>query len=63
MPNTEPLLTAAEAAKRVGRSPRTIARWAREGRLPVAQQLPGVRGALLFSPEAVDAANDPEEAA
>jgi excisionase family DNA binding protein len=32
------MLTIAEAAERVGRSPGTIRRWIREGRLPVVME-------------------------
>jgi predicted DNA-binding transcriptional regulator AlpA len=55
MSTSEHLLTAAETAERTGRSPRTIARWAQSGRLPIALRLPGGTGALLFHPADVEA--------
>lgn len=39
---------AAEAAQILGRSQRTLHRWASSGRLPAATKLPGTSGALLF---------------
>ncbi len=52
MPN---LMTTAEVATLAGVSPRTVARWVARGELEPAQALPGIRGALLFAPESVDA--------
>lgn len=49
----EPLLTVTEVAALLHRNVRTVRRWAAAGRLPVAQQLPGKTGALLFDPEDV----------
>lgn len=46
-PTTE-LITSAEAAQALGVSAQTVSRWAVEGRLATAKQLPGVRGARLF---------------
>lgn len=48
------LLTAAQVAERKNVSPRTVARWAASGKLPVAQRLPGQTGALLFDQDDVD---------
>lgn len=42
------LLTTAETAAMLGRSPRTVARLAAEGELPYVQKLEGVRGSYLF---------------
>lgn len=50
MVETERLLTTAEAAKMIGRTVATVNRWAIDGRLPVAQKLPGTTGANLFRP-------------
>ena len=50
------LLTTAQVAERYGASRRTITRWARDGRLPVAARLPGETGALLFDPVEVEQA-------
>jgi excisionase family DNA binding protein len=55
MTTDEELLTAAQAADRLGVSVRTVARWAEEGRLPEAMKLAGVRGPRLFRAEDVDA--------
>jgi excisionase family DNA binding protein len=45
-------LTTSQAAKRVGVSPSTIARWATRGRI---QFRLGLRGERLFKPEDIDA--------
>lgn len=50
------LLTKAQAAARVGKSPRTIERWVAAGRLPVAARLED--DAPRFAPADVDAAAD-----
>lgn len=50
------LLTAKEAADRLGVTARTVARWVDSGRLAHAHKLPGPTGAYLFRPEDVDAA-------
>jgi predicted site-specific integrase-resolvase len=42
------LLTAAEVAEMAGRHVFTVHRWASNGKLPVAQKLPGATGAYLF---------------
>lgn len=52
MANTEPLLTAAEVARRCNVHPETIRRWTREGRL-VGVKLPG--GRLRYRTEDIDA--------
>ena len=48
------LLAAAEVAARLQVSPRTVARYAEQGRLKPAMRLPGLRGALLFDPADVE---------
>lgn len=53
------LLSAEEAAERLGVTRRTITRWAANGRLPVAFQVPtGETGARFFAPEDVDALSE-----
>lgn len=47
------LITAAQVAERLGVSVRTVQRRAAAGELPVAMQVPGYRGALLFDPEQI----------
>jgi excisionase family DNA binding protein len=42
------LINAEEASKILGYSKRTVARMAADGRLTVAQKLPGLRGNYLF---------------
>ena len=42
------LLTTAEVAEIAGVDVGTVNRWAREGRLSVVRQLPGIRGARVF---------------
>lgn len=49
------LLSTAEAAKRLRVHIRTVARMAHTGELEAAAKAPGVRGAYLFDPDAVDA--------
>lgn len=50
------LLTAEDAATRLGVTRRTITRWAETGKLPTAFQVPtGATGARFFAPEDVDA--------
>lgn len=48
------LITVSEAARRLGRPRRTIQRWVQDGRLPIVDKLPGVRGAYLISATEVD---------
>lgn len=48
------LLTSPEVAAELGITLRTVQRMAKRGRLPVAQKLPGQRGAYLFSREVVE---------
>jgi excisionase family DNA binding protein len=55
MHRTSDLLTTAQVAERLGLSVPTVNRYALAGRLPVAQKLPGFRGAYLFTLEAVEA--------
>ncbi len=49
------LITAGEAAQILGRTPRTVTRWALAGKLPPAKKLPGLTGALLFHRATVEA--------
>lgn len=42
------LLPTAEVAARLRVTPKTIARWAANGRLTPAVKAPGIRGAMLF---------------
>ena len=56
MTTTPSLLSASEAAERRGVDRRTITRWAKTGRLPVALRLTGRTGALLFTAHDVDRA-------
>lgn len=49
------LLSTAEAAKRLRIHPRSVARLAHTGALKFVAKAPGVRGAYLFDPAAVDA--------
>lgn len=51
----EPLLTSSEVSRLLRVSLSTVARMAEDGRLTVAQRLPGRRGAFLFARSAVDA--------
>lgn len=58
------LLTTKEAAERLGVTVYTVARYAREGRLTPALRLPGIRGAMFFQPEDIEALESgPGEAA
>jgi excisionase family DNA binding protein len=52
MPATRTWLTASEAARRLHVSPKTVARWASEGRLEHRRTLGGHR---RFDPELLDA--------
>ena len=45
---TGPLLTTAEVAQLLERSPRTVAKLAASGELPCVRKLDGVRGGYLF---------------
>ena len=47
----EPLLTSAQAAERLAVSPKTISRWAKQGRLPHLRTLGGHR---RYDPDMVD---------
>lgn len=53
---TPRLLSTAEVAALANRSPRTIARWAEQGKLPIIRQLPGTKGAFLFDGDTIEAA-------
>lgn len=48
------LLTSPEVAEALGTTIRTVQRMAKRGRLPVAQKLPGEKGAYLFSREVIE---------
>jgi excisionase family DNA binding protein len=54
--NDAELVTTAEAAKILGRSVATVNRWAKSGRLEVAEQYPGPTGPRLFRRSTVEAA-------
>ena len=54
MARIDGLLTTAQVAERLNKPIGTINRWATEGKLPVAYQLPGRTGAKLFDPADVD---------
>ena len=48
MSNVENLITTAQAADMLGCSIKTVLRWAERGDLPVAVQLPGLRGPRMY---------------
>jgi hypothetical protein len=52
---TADLLTASEAADRLGMPLRTFHRHVALGNVEHAQKLPGLRGAYLFNPDAIEA--------
>lgn len=58
MANERPLITSAQAAEILGYDQATVNKWAAEGRLRIAQKLPGLRGANLFRPEDVEELRD-----
>lgn len=49
------LLKTVDVARELNKDRRTIVRMARDGRLPIAIELPGYRGDLLFEPASVEA--------
>lgn len=53
-PRLDDLMTVPEAAKALDVNARTVNRWASEGELPTAYQVPGYRGARLFKPADVE---------
>lgn len=56
LPLMPDLLTTAQVAQKLGKSPRTVHRLVAAGRLVPAMTAPGGQhGAYLFSPEAVEA--------
>ncbi len=59
MPHSD-LLTTTQAGAILGKSGRTVQRMAEAGTIPVAHQLPGPNGALLFRREDVEALVSPE---
>ena len=54
MPNAEHLNTR-QVADRLGRDVATVNRYVRDGKLEPTFQFPGLRGARLFDPAAVEA--------
>jgi excisionase family DNA binding protein len=48
------LLTTAEVATLTGVSVKTVVRWVAAGELAPMTKLPGIRGAFLFDPKAVE---------
>ena len=54
MSKVAPLMTTAEVAAECGGvSVKTVTRWVESGAIPVAQKLPGLRGAYMFHPAEV----------
>lgn len=51
----EELVPTSEVAARLGVTPKTVARWAAEGRITPAIKAPGLRGAMLFRVDDLDA--------
>lgn len=49
------LISTKDIAERKGVNPTTVARWVKSGRLTPQLKLPGIRGAMFFSIEDVDA--------
>ncbi len=56
------LIAASEAAKRIGVSPSTVKRWAKDGRLPATSLQTGGRRQWLFAEADVDAAANEQAA-
>ncbi len=54
MPNLAPLTTAEVAQICGGVSVKTVSRWVQAGELAPLTKLPGIRGAFLFDPKAVE---------
>lgn len=52
---TRTLIGVSEAADRLNVSARTIQRWAQNGELPYATQMPGATGAYVFELAAIEA--------
>lgn len=59
----EPLLTTTQAAERLGISTRTLTRRVEDREIEPSHRLPGLRGAMLFDADDVDAYADRLEAA
>lgn len=49
------LLTSAEVCERLGIDRSTLSRWVQVGRIQPAVKMPGIRGAFLFEPRAIEA--------
>lgn len=62
MPTSQPLLTTAEVAQRLGVDVRTVHRMVASGRLTPVQKLPGRTGSYVFSAAAVEAVAPEREA-
>lgn len=56
------MIGTAEAAKLLGRSHRTIKRWAQQGLIPHTTKLAGSRGAYLFNRQTIERLADQEGA-
>lgn len=52
--STQTHLSAAEVAQRIGKSPGTVKRLTREGKLAAAFKLPGHSGAYVYAVETVE---------
>jgi len=54
MIKTEPLLSSAQAAERIGIDRSNFNKWVKAGRIPIALELPGKTGARLYRLTDVD---------
>jgi len=54
MTSVQDLISSRDAAEILNCDVRTISRWSQEGKLPVAVQVPGYRGARLFERSVVE---------
>lgn len=65
MTNSPTFVTTSEAAAALGKSVKTITRWAASGKLTPVKRLPGRRGAMLFAAADIEAilAREPWDAA
>lgn len=62
MQNSGHLIGSAQAAKLLGIDRATFNRWVAAGRITPAVQFPGIRGARLFTVEAVEKLRDEDAA-